>query len=138
MENKMIKSTNNTDMQLFKMAMEVGYYFENEVNDKRTEEWCGSEDCTTFTKIIVDYAKDNNCDISFAFYELADETIDGIYNGTISVDDHMWDDYCRGFLAGEIIGYPNEENMKLVKKAEKLWKDTSCGYYQDVLNKVKS
>ena len=53
-----------------------------------------------------------------------------------TIEDHMWDDYCRGFLAGEIIGMPTDENLKMVRKAEKLWKDDCYGYYQDVLDEV--
>ena len=32
---------------------------------------------------------------------------------------------------------PTEKNMELVNKAEKLWKDTKYGYYQEVLEEVK-
>jgi len=125
---------------IFKKAMEVGYYFDMELNerdDDRVSEWTGSEDCATFAKIIVDYAEDNGCDINFAFYEIMDETVDGICDETISVSDHMWDDYCKGFLAGEILGYPTPETMEKVKEAEKLWKNDSYGYYQEVLNEVR-
>ena len=125
---------------IFRKSMEVGYYFDTEFNarnDERSTEWTGSEDCATFTKIIVDYAEENGCDIDAAFNEIADETVDAICNETIPVEDHMWDDYCKGFLAGEILGYPTEENLKKVRDAEQLWKDGCYGYYQDVLCEVQ-
>ena len=47
----------------------------------------------------------------------------------------MWDEYCKGFLAGQILRLPTEENMKLLDKAEKLWEDTEkYGYYQEALD----
>ena len=120
--------------KIFRQSMEVGYYFKNEVNDDRTDDWYGSEECATFTKIILDYAKENGCDISFAFYEIMDETIEKIHNEDICVEEHMGDDYYKGFVAGEILGFPTKENLRKVGKAEKLWKDAnSYGYYQEVL-----
>ncbi len=127
---------------LFLKAMEVGYYFDQEINshnDDRTENWTGTEDCATFAKAILDYAEEEGCDISFAFYEIVDETITGICDGTFIVKDHGYDDYCRGFLAGEILGYPNKETMELVAEAEKRWNSHSnYGYYQEVLNEIRN
>lgn len=124
--------------KIFKQSMEVGYYFDAELyDDERTEDWCGSEECATFAKIIVDYAEENGCDINFAFYEIMNETVDKINNEIIYTDDHAWDYYCKGFLAGEILGFPTEENLAKVKKAEKLWEDPDYGYYQEVLEEVR-
>lgn len=124
--------------KIFKQSMKVGYYFYNELcNDKRTDEWCGSEECATFTRIVVDYANENGCDINAAFYEIMDETVNKINNETISTEEHMWDDYCKGFLAGEILGMPTIENLRKVRDAEELWEDnTTYGYYQEVLNEI--
>lgn len=123
----------------FKQSMKVGYYFYNELcNDKRTDEWCGSEECATFTRIVVDYANKNGCAIYDAFHEIMDETINGIENETIPTEDHMWDDYCKGFLAGEILGMPTKENLAIVRDAERAWiNNTDYGYYQEVLYEVK-
>lgn len=50
----------------------------------------------------------------------------------------MWDEYCKGFLAGQILGLPTEKNMMLVDRAEELWKDVDkYGYYQDALEDAK-
>ena len=126
----------NTSLE-FKQSMEVGYYFNEEVfNDERTDDWCGSEECSTFTRIIVDYAKENGCDIVEAFYKLMDETINKINSEDIPTEEHAWDDYCKGFLAGEILGMPTETNLEKVKMAEKLWLNPEYGYYQEVLNEV--
>lgn len=51
---------------------------------------------------------------------------------------HMWDEYCKGFLAGQILGRPIEENMILVDRAERLWKDVDkYGYYQEALEDAR-
>ena len=124
--------------KVYKQSMEVGYYFKEEVfNDNRTEDWCGSEECATFAKIIIDYTKENGCDINVAFHEIMEETINGINNETITIEEHGWDDYCKGFLAGEILGVPTKENLSKARKAEKLWEDVEYGYYQEVLEEVK-
>ena len=124
-------------MKLFKKAMEVGYYFKEDLyDDDRTEDWCGSEECATFTKIVVDYAEENGWDIDIAFCKIMDETVDKINNETIPTEEYMWDELCKGFLAGEILGMPTKENLNKVKKAEKLWEDPKYGYYQEVLEKV--
>lgn len=123
----------------YKQSMEVGYYFSREIyNNDSVEDWYGSEECATFTKAIVDYAEENECDIDFAFYELASETVNRINDNTIPVEEHAWDDYCKGFLAGEILGYPTADNLDKAKKAEKLWndEDSNYRYYQEVLGVV--
>lgn len=123
---------------IYKHSMDIGHYFNTEFyNDNRTEDWCGSEECATFTKVVLDYAESNKCDIKTAFYEIMNKTINGINNETIPTEEHAWDDYCKGFLAGEILGMSTEENLDKVRKAEKLWKDDKYGYYQEVLNEVK-
>ena len=123
--------------EIFKKSMEVGYYFnENLSNDVTTQEWSASEECSTFTKIVVDYAKENKCNILDAFYDVMHEMIYKIDKEIIPTEDHMWDDYCKGFLAGEILGLPTKDNLKKVRKAEKLWKDSCYGYYQEVLEEV--
>ena len=123
---------------IYKHSMDIGHYFNTEFyNDNRTEDWCGSEECATFAKIILDYVEKNNCDVSVALYKLTEETIDGINNESIKTEDHARDDYCKGFLAGEILGLPTEDNLNKVRMAEELWKDSDkYGYYQEVLEEV--
>lgn len=128
----------------FIQSMEVGYYFQKELYDNdNTIDWNGSEQCSTFAKIIVDYAEENNCDIDIAFYEIKDKAINEINNNKMLCIDNMctyniWNNYCKGFLAGEIIGLPTEENLIKVEKAEKLWEnEEKYGYYQEVLEEVK-
>jgi len=126
---------------IFRQAMELGYYFYKAINeneDIRVEDWTGPEDCATFAKVMIDYAEENDLDISFAFQDIADDIIDNLCDTTIPVIDHGYDDYCRGFLAGEIIGYPTEENLALIKEAELRWKAGDSGYYQDILNDIYS
>lgn len=126
------------DMKLFKKAMEVGYLFWNRYDkDYRTHEWKCSEECCLFCKTIIERSEENKCSIETAFNEYAEELINEINNIETELPCHMWDYLCKGFLAGEILGMPTEENLKKVKKAEKLWEDVDTyGYYQEVLNEV--
>ena len=123
---------------IFKYSMKVGCLFNKELNnDPRTEDWCGSEECSVFTKNIVDYAQTNNCDIESVFYLLMNRVVNEINSKDTPAADHMWDDYCRGFLAGEFFGLPTKENLSKVQKAEILWEKASTyGYYQEVLTIV--
>ena len=123
--------------KIFKQSMEVGYYFNKELfDDGRTIDWNGSEECATFVKIIVDYAEKNKYDIKFAFYKLMDKTVNEINSTIIRKEEHMWDDYCKGFLAGEILGMPTIDNLNKIKKAEELWENLNYGYYQEALECV--
>ena len=123
----------------FKQSMEVGCYFNEYLsNDVTTQEWSASEECSTFAKIVVDYANENKLSIPDAFHDVMHEMIYKIEKEIIPTEDHMWDDYCKGFLAGEILGMPTKENLAKVRKAEKLWEDAEAyGYYQEVLDEVK-
>ena len=118
--------------------MKIGYYFYKELHEEhRTREWSGSEECSTFAKKVLDYAEENGCAVDFAFYKLMDDVVNKINDKTISVEDHMCDDYYKGFLAGEILGMPTKENLDKAKKAEKLWENSDkYGYYQEVLEEV--
>lgn len=127
------------NMDLLKKAMVVGHLFWKKYQyDEKTYEWNASEECSLFCETIIKKAEINKCSIEGIFNEYAEELIDQINNIKTEVSCHMWDEYCKGFLAGEILGYPNEENMELVKEAEKLWENTDVyGYYQEVLNDVR-
>ena len=123
----------------FKKAMEVGNLFWNRYEkDYRTHEWKGSEECCMFCETIIERAKKDKCSIEVTFNEFAEELIDEINKIETELPCHMWDDLCKGFLAGEILGNPTEENLNKVKKANRLWKDVDkYGYYQEVLNEVR-
>lgn len=115
-------------------SMEIGaIFYEKYYDDERTDDWCGSEECSTMTKKTIEYAKENNVSLECALDIVMNELLENDFD---TIEDHMWDDYCKGFLAGEIIGYPTEDNLKKVRKVEKLWKDSCYGYYQEVLDEV--
>lgn len=126
------------DMKLFREAMIVGNLFWKRYgHDERTHEWKGGEECCLFCKTIIKKAKENKNSIEDTFNEYVEELITEINNIETELPCHMWDELCKGFLAGEILGEPTDENLKKVKKAEKLWEDTDTyGYYQEVLNEV--
>lgn len=108
-------------------------FFDKYYNDKRLNNWSGSEECSTMTKKTIEYAQENNVSLECAFDIIMNDLIENDFD---TIEDHMWDDYCKGFLAGEIIGMPTEDNLKKVRRVEKLWQDDCYGYYQEVLNEV--
>lgn len=125
------------DIKLYKKSMEIGVLFDSKYkNDERTD-WNASEGCAEFCRYIIEEAAATEYPIRDVFLRSAEYYIGVINNYGVDIKDHDWDEYCKGFLAGEILGMPTEENMELVNKAEKLWEDTSYGYYQEVLEEVK-
>ena len=126
------------DMVLYKEAMEVGYLFNKKYSgDCRTEDWNASEEVSYFCKKIIKKAEKHKCSVEESFEKYGDKLIEKI-GIKMKFENHMWDEYCKGFLAGEIIGLPTEGNMVLVNRAEKLWEDTDkYGYYQEVLEDVR-
>lgn len=125
------------DIGLYKKAMEVGCLFWSKYgNDERTD-WSATEGCAEFCRYIVEEAVTTNQPVEDVFHQSGEYYIEIINNNDSVIKSHGWDEYCKGFLAGEILGMPTENNMKLVDKAEKLWKDTTYGYYQEVLEEVK-
>lgn len=116
----------------FKQAMTIGNIFWNEYNNHMTEEWRGSEECSEMCRRVIEYMKEHKVDE----YDAIDAVLIQMLNGDIIGEEHMWDDICKGFLAGEILGKPTDDNLKKVREAEELWKDTDYGYYQEVLNEV--
>lgn len=119
---------------IFKQSMEVGAIFYKKYYDERTWEWSASDKCPTMTKMTIKYAKENNVSLEFALDIVMKELFENDFDTT---EDHLWDDYCKGFLAGEILGMPTIDNIKMVMVAEELWKDNDTyGYYQEVLNEV--
>ena len=127
------------DMKLFEKAMEVGCLFwEKYQDDQRTHEWNASEECCLFCRTIIEKANENGLSINNILDEYAEELIGKINDIETALLCHMWDELCKGFLAGEILGMPTKENLKKVQRAEKLWEDVDTyGYYQEVLEEVK-
>ena len=126
------------DIRLYKKAMEVGCLFWNKYeNDERVCEWNAMVECSDFCERIIKSSNDTGKSINDVFFSTSEQCIEAINNEITDIIDHGWDEYCKGFLAGEILGMPTENNMKLVGEAEKLWEDTTYGYYQEVLEKVK-
>lgn len=126
------------DIKLYKKSMEVGYLFWNKYkNDGRVCEWNATVECSDFCESIIRSSNNTGKSINEVFFDTSEQIIETINNETMEIIDHDWDEYCKGFLAGEILGMPTENNMKLVDKAEKLWEDTSYGYYQEVLEEAK-
>ena len=134
---------NYTD--IFKQSMKIGYLFYNTYgSSKELMNW-DCEWCAEFTKRIIDlYEKSNRVfSLEKIFDQNAIDVIFEIFHDKDKNWDHLWDDYCKGFLAGEIIGYPLPTNMLLVDWAEYYWDEHdrdgnyTYGYYQEVLEDAK-
>ena len=125
------------DIKLYKKSMEIGVLFDSKYkNDERTD-WNASEGCAEFCRCIIEEAAATEYPIRDVFLRSAEYYIGVINSCGEDIKAHDWDEYCKGFLAGEILGMPTKENMKLVTEAEKLWEDTKYGYYQEVLEEVR-
>lgn len=125
------------DKKLFKKSMEIGALFDSKYkNDERTD-WIASEECAEFCRYIIEEAVATNQPVKDIFCQSGEHFIEIINNNGSGIKSHGWDEYCKGFLAGEILGMPTKENMKLVTEAEKLWEDPKYRYYQEVLEEVK-
>lgn len=123
---------------VYKGCMLIGNRFNQTYS---MDKWNASEECATVAKLVYELMNTLNISMEFALSWVMDFIReDGFHN----IEDHMWDDYCRGFLAGEILGMPTEKNLELAEKAEAKWeaddgKDgrQKYGYYQEVLEEVK-
>lgn len=121
-------------------CMIIGNFFEKNLkNDEyfEDEEWFGTEHCATFAKVVYTFA--NTVDISME--TACRKVFDMIKTcGFNKVEDHGYDDYARGFLAGEVLGIPTEDAKKKAERAEEIWFHSSkrYGYYQEVLNDLKN
>ena len=122
--------------ETYKKCMHIGNWFNKHSNEEMDEEWYASEHCATFAKAVCDVVEIINSGIETTAQYIYDRLVKG---GFRRVDDHMWDDYCKGFLAGQIIGIPTEENIRKAEIAEQMWeedKEGKYGYYQEVLNEL--
>ena len=126
-------------MSIYERSMEIGYLFNlNGYNDSDdTGDWSCSEECATLADLVI-----------FMVDATGVKTVDAlatnvgvIIGNKVNIVDHSWDDYCRGFLAGQIIGEPTEENIKKAKEADNLWFNDDEGkyrYYHEVLEEVEA
>ena len=126
-------------MSIYERSMEIGYLFNlNGYNDSDdTGDWSCSEECATLADLVI-----------FMVDTTGVKTVDAlatnvgvIIGNKVNIVDHSWDDYCRGFLAGQIIGEPTEENIKKAKEADNLWfndDEGKYGYYHEVLEEVEA
>lgn len=122
---------------VYKGCMLIGNRFNQRYATEETDDWSASEECATVAKVTYEIMKVLNISMEAALDYVMGKVID---DGFRKVEDHMWDNYCRGFLAGEILGMPTEKNLELAEKAEERWiadKADKYGYYQEVLEEVK-
>ena len=123
--------------QRYQICMGIGDLFEKIYGDiEAVKNWSASEECATVAQIVYELLKHLDIPCAVALGLVMMYATKGVYN----VDDHMWDDYCKGFLAGQILGEPNPENLQKAFRAEEMWKydvGEKYGYYQEVLNEVK-
>lgn len=134
MRFKLVKDIN----KIRENSIAVGIYFREYLIDERTENWSASEECSTFTKSILDYVDEYDFGIGFVLRTFSNIIVNNINNKTIPVIDHAWDDYCKGFIAGEILGSLTEQSIKQILEADELWENDfgDYGYYQDALMAV--
>lgn len=124
-------------MNKFKSSMAIGFWFVRDYWETETEEvrdWAASEECATLTKLIYKTHKILGIELNDAYKNIMNIVKENGYK-LDRVEDHMWDDYAKGFVAGQKFGYPTKENMELVKKANVLWNSDEgmeYGYYQEV------
>ena len=116
----------------YQKAMAVGAKTKK-INELKEEisEWNEIGQCRLFTEIIVnaiDY-KNNETTIEEMMVKIA-KAIN---------KDEGYDEYSRGFIAGEMIGEPNEDNLDIASTCEEIWendKNGKYGYYQEVIDRV--
>lgn len=134
-ENKIYRDNSDELSNNFMLAMEIGAMPGILDDIDENANWNGSEECREFAKMVVYHVKKGmsmeeavcnvKADICFHYDDFV----------TKAEKKSDYDDFARGFLAGEIFGKPNDKNIGFIKDAEKRWaEDMSAGYYQEVLN----
>ena len=131
-----------TPTETYKACMLIGNYFKKICGEEEYE-WCCGEECAEYARLVFNMMNSINISMERASHIVLDLIRENGFRRPIY--DHLWDEYCRGFLAGEILGMPTEENLKKVEKAEELWDepeainkgDFTYGYYQEALEEVK-
>ena len=124
-------------MGIFERSMEIGHLFNvnGYNNSEETEDWTCSEECSTLANLAILTVDTTGVKTVDALAT----NVGVIIGNEVNIVDHSWDDYCRGFLAGQIIGEPTEENIKKAKEADNLWfndDEGKYGYYHEVLEEV--
>ena len=126
-------------MNKFKSSMVIGHLFlENWMEETNPLDWHASEECATITKLAYKMHKILGIELEDAFNEVMYNVRENKYK-LGKVEDHMYDDYAKGFIAGQKFGLPTKENMELVKKANALWENDNgeqYGYYQEVCDQI--
>lgn len=125
-------------MGIFERSMEIGHLFNvnGYNNSEETEDWTCSEECSTLANLAILTVDTTGVKAVDALAT----NVGVIIGNKVDIVDHSWDDYCRGFLAGQIIGEPTEENIKKAKEADNLWfndDEGKYGYYHEVLEEVE-
>lgn len=124
-------------------CMIIGNFFEKNLKHKITEDdfidlddWNASEECATFAETVFVLANNVNISMESAARTVFDMIREVDFR---KVTDHQWDEYTRGFLAGQVLGIPTEDAKKKAERAEEIWFDSSnhYGYYQEVLNDLE-
>ena len=133
---------------VYKGCMIIGNFFKKHYADIKenddwdgTEDWSGTIECATYAEAVYHLANNINVGMETACKIVIDMIKEvGFYQKT----DHGWDDYTRGFLAGEVFGIPTEAAVQKAILAEIKWKNDSrkanpkFGYYQEVLDEVNN
>ena len=125
------------EKEIYKACMLIGNRFIKKYDNDVTDEWSASEECATITRLTYEMMSTINISMERALDIIMENIIE---NGFRHVEDHGWDLYVRGFIAGEVLGMPTENNMEKAYMADKLWNNDDegeYGYYQEVLEKVK-
>ena len=118
--------------ETYKKSMFIGHYFNKYLANDLTKNWNGSEECATFAAMVLTTGNISAQRIDRVFKDI-------FTYGFKKIEDHMWDDYHRGFLAGQILGKLGTESFEKAKEAEELWNNDNgahYGYYQEVLEEV--
>lgn len=99
-----------------------------------TVDWNACEECRCLARIAssaIDYKNEEK-----SFMEMVNciiDTINYLIDGMSN-----YDEWARGFIAGEIFGEYTNESLEKAKKAEEIWlNDETKGYYQEVCNEIK-
>lgn len=122
--------------ELFRTCMCIGYELDKHYKE-RIKDWSASEECATVTKLTYDLMTAVNISVVRALDFVMKSIISFGFN---EIEDHVWDYYTRGFLAGQILGEPTEENFKKANKADALWNcdgEGKYGYYQEALKEIQ-
>ena len=117
-------------------AMRIGCLFNDRGynEDNRTEEWTCSEECATVAVHAASLCEEKGLSLPATL----DAAVNGVLDKKVEVRDCGWDDMCRGFLAGQILGPPTKENVSKAELAERLWYDAEkYGYYHQCLEDVR-